>query len=123
MQFSKILQSLQNLGIRKILGVFKIALILPMKVEAALPPPKVRLNSATRAYAFRLLKIFSNYPINIATNLILNPQKPPRREITKGTLQLINIYNSIKDLYCKKDLESIQHYYFAPWQRETHYTI
>ena len=78
-----------------------------MKVEAALPPSKVRLNLATRAYAFRLLKISFNYSINIAINLILNPQESPRREMTKGTLQLINIYNLIKNLYCKKDLKSI----------------
>jgi hypothetical protein len=36
---TKLLQGVQNLAIRKILGVFKTAPILPMEVESALPPP------------------------------------------------------------------------------------
>ncbi|EDN93946.1 hypothetical protein SS1G_09813 [Sclerotinia sclerotiorum 1980 UF-70] len=39
-QFKKILQSLQNLALRKILGVFKTSPIKPMEIEAALCPPE-----------------------------------------------------------------------------------
>ena len=42
----KPLQALQNLALRKILGVFKTAPIIPMEVEAALQPPSVRLNTS-----------------------------------------------------------------------------
>jgi hypothetical protein len=58
--FTKLLQSLQNLAIRKILGVFKTAPILPMEVECALPPPEIRLNAAIRMYAFRMLSVRKN---------------------------------------------------------------
>ena len=58
------LQAIQNLAVRKILGVFKTAPIIPMEVEAALPPPKVRLNTNLRQYAFRMLKLSPKYPIN-----------------------------------------------------------
>jgi hypothetical protein len=50
------LQALQNLALRKILGVFKTAPIKPMEIESALPPPFIRLNHSNRRYAFRVLK-------------------------------------------------------------------
>ena len=37
-----------------------------MEVEAALPPPKVRLNINLRKYAFRALKLSSDYLIKQA---------------------------------------------------------
>jgi hypothetical protein len=36
-----------------------------MEIEAALPPPEIRLNSNIQKYAFRALKLSSIYPINI----------------------------------------------------------
>ena len=45
-QLKRPLQALQNLGLRKILGVFKTAPILPMEVEAALLPSSIRLNTS-----------------------------------------------------------------------------
>jgi hypothetical protein len=62
-QFKKPLQLLQNLALRKILGVFKTAPIIPIEVEAALPPPYIRLNNSLRRYAFRALKLAPNHPI------------------------------------------------------------
>jgi hypothetical protein len=62
-QFTKSLQALQNLALRKILGVFKTAPIQPMEVEAALQPPSIRLNSNTRKFAIRALKLAPNHPI------------------------------------------------------------
>src|SRR6266498_4725724 len=56
-QFKKPLQDLQNLGLRKILGTFKTAPIIPMEVEAALVPPTIRLNTNTRQYVLRMLKL------------------------------------------------------------------
>ena len=70
-QFKKPLQALQNLALRKILGVFKTAPIVPMEVEAALQPPCVRLNASTRKYAIRTLKLAPKHPIN---QELSNPQ-------------------------------------------------
>jgi hypothetical protein len=36
-----------------------------MEIEAALPPPKIRLNLNIRKYAFRALKLSSIHLINI----------------------------------------------------------
>jgi hypothetical protein len=62
-QFKKPLQALQNLGLRKILGVFKTAPVIPMEIEAALVPPTIRLNSNLRRNAFRILKLGPKHPI------------------------------------------------------------
>jgi ribonuclease HI len=63
-QFKKSLQALQNLGLRKILGVFKTAPIIPMEVEAALQPPEVRLNTSLRKFAIRAMKLAPWHLIN-----------------------------------------------------------
>ena len=123
MGFTKLLQSLQNLAMRKILGVFKTAPILPMEVESALPPPEIRLNSKRRMYAFRMLKLSPNHPINAATDRIINPHEVPPRKRNQKPLQLQTIYESIKYLYQKVDLETIQHHYFAPWEKNTPYEV
>ncbi len=62
-QFTKSLQVLQNLALYKILGVFKTAPIQPIEVEAALQPPSIRLNSNTRKFATRVLKLAPNHLI------------------------------------------------------------
>lgn len=62
----KFVQGLQNKSLRKILGVFRSAPILPMEIEAALPPASVRLNNSIRKYALRTLKLSERHPINVA---------------------------------------------------------
>jgi hypothetical protein len=57
------LQALQNLGLRKILGTFRTTPILPMEVEAALPPPKVRLNTIIQNFAYRALLLPRSHPV------------------------------------------------------------
>jgi len=59
----KPLQAIQNLGNRKILGVFKTAPSIPIELEAALPPPQVRLNHKSRRYILRVLKLSSKHPV------------------------------------------------------------
>jgi hypothetical protein len=59
------LQAIQNIAVRKVLGVFKTAPIRPMEIEAALPPPEVRLNTNIRQYVFRVLKLSPSHLINI----------------------------------------------------------
>ncbi|KAH7559020.1 hypothetical protein BM1_03957 [Bipolaris maydis] len=59
-------QKLQNQACRKILGSFRTSPAIPSEVEAALYPPRVRLNNALRQYAFRARKLAPSYPLNIA---------------------------------------------------------
>src|SRR5205085_12184924 len=56
-------QKLQNLALRKILGAFKTSPIITMKLEAAIPPPKVRFNKIYMNYSLRIIQLFKNHPI------------------------------------------------------------
>jgi hypothetical protein len=83
-QFKRSLQVLQNLALRKILGVFKTAPILPMEVEAALVPPDIRLDANNCQYAFRMLKLSPTHPVNheLSTLLPTDPEaKPPKTQM------------------------------------------
>jgi ribonuclease HI len=89
-----------------------------MEVEAALPPPKIRLNASVRQYAFRVLKLASNHPINLeAIRLTTSSNKLGRPS------QLERIKDSIQGLVDTRRLEPIRHYYFAPWDRKTPYLV
>lgn len=114
------LQSLQNLSIRKILGVFRTAPISPMEVEAALPPAEIRINSTIRAYALRLKKLSNNHPINQEIHKTLHPQEEvnPRKHT-----QLKRIHKSISHLTEGMRIEKITPFYFPPWKRDTPYQV
>lgn len=119
-QFKKSLQALQNIALRKILGVFKSTPIIPMEVEAALPPPHTRLSTAIRNYSVRMAKLSKNHPINVELSKLNdnNPHSegepgPPTGRIRQ--LQLSRIHNSTSDLVDVQSLEKLQHYHFPPW--------
>ncbi len=114
------LQALQNLAIRKILGVFKIALIRPIEVEAALPPPEVRLNLYIRQYAFRALKLSPLYLVNIEIQGLQNFRDNFNIRRPK-IIQIERIYTSIQGLVDPDSLEKIQHFRFSPWEHLTPY--
>jgi hypothetical protein len=57
------MQALQNLALRKVLGTFRSSPTIPSEVEAALPPPAVRLNTALLQYAFRARKLPPCHPV------------------------------------------------------------
>jgi hypothetical protein len=116
------LQALQNQGVRKILGVFKTAPIKPMEVEAALPPPEIRLNSNIRKYAFRVLKLSPSHPVNVEIQGIQSfiDNFETRIRTTKPT-QIQRIHASIQGLVDIDSLEQIQHFYYAPWEHTTPY--
>ena len=138
-QFKRPLQALQNLGLRKILGVFKTAPTIPMEVEAALPPPSVRLSTSIRKYAFRALKLSPNHPINrelksitttttTTTTTPVRPQPRVNRQPTqlsakKQPTQLERIQRSIHGLVDSDSLERIQHFKYPPWNRTTPYSV
>jgi ribonuclease HI len=116
------LQALQNLAIRKILGVFKTAPIRPMEVEAALPPPEVRLNSHIRQYAFRALKLSPLHPVNIEIQGLQNFRE--NFDIRRPKImQIERIYTSIQGLVDPDSLEKIQHFRFSPWEHSTPYQV
>ena len=113
------LQAIQNLAIRKILGVFKTAPIIPMEVEAALLPPKVRLNSTIRQYAFRILKLSPKHPVfsEFTKFQQLQEDEDLAARFTKP-IQIERIYTSIEGLVDTSTLEPIQHFKYAPWNRQ-----
>lgn len=114
----KSFQSLQNLGLRKILGAFRTSPIKPMEVEAALPPPQVMLNSMIRRYAFRIHKMSPEHPIH--QRIITYRLKPPPTTKQIPT-QLQRIADSIKS--CIPDsLEQIHHHTFKPWDLHIPYS-
>ena len=54
-----------ELSNKKILGVFRTAPIRPMKIEAALVPPRIWLNTNIQNYAIRALKLAPTHLINL----------------------------------------------------------
>ena len=107
------LQKIQNLALRKILGVFKSAPILPMEVEAALAPPRVRLHKNIQRFALRLSKLSKFHPVNMGLNRHIDLQKPT---------QLSRINNSIANLIDFDGIEQIKQFTFKPWRQVLPYT-
>jgi hypothetical protein len=118
-QFNKHLQALQNLGLRKILRVFKTALIVPMEVEAAFQPPEVRLNSSLRKFATRAMQLTPWHPINQELSSL--PDSFTLR--SKPIVQLKRIKSSIQGLVDQPDLEPLQHFKCPPWNKVTLYVV
>ncbi len=131
------LQLLQNEAIRRILGVFRTAPIIPIEVEAGLVPLSIRLNTTIRQYAFRTFKLPEQHPIRLASlndpNSELLPTSPSdptspngqtnSTSTTKRT-QLERISNSIaRFTHQYTEFESIRHYYFAPWEKDTPFKV
>lgn len=112
-------QALQNLGLRKILGAFKTSPILPLEVEAALPPPEIRFSAQLRQYAFRILKLLKDHPIHQELNRIRSPHYLSRGPKT----QLERIWESIQEALYDGPLEEIIPNYFLPWNRRTPYNV
>ena len=109
------LQAIQNLAVRKILGVFKTAPIIPMEVEAALPPFKVRLNTNLRQYAFRMLKLSPKHPVNSEITKYQELQEDEELAARYAKpIQIERIYTSIEGLVETSTLEPIQHFKYAP---------
>jgi len=112
------LQSLQNLGLRKILGAFRTSPITSIELEASLPPIDVRLNATVRQYAFRLAKLAPNHPINTWTTTNLRLPYDSLKLV-----QLERIKSSIQGLVNENALEPIRHFHFAPWSKDTPFRV
>ena len=59
-------QMLQNKALRLILGAFKTSPTRAMEIEAAIPPPAIRLQKLSDNYALRVLKLQEAHPIKKA---------------------------------------------------------
>ena len=98
-----------------------------MEVEAALPPPIVRLNNTTRKYALRVLRLPSEHFISKAfksrSSLSLDFPSSPARFKEPRTTQLNRIKNSISELVDSSLLEPIKHFYFPPWNKTPPYSV
>lgn len=120
------LQKLQNLGLRKILGVFKTAPIVPMEVEAAIPPISIRLDNNIQKYAVRTKRLPNNHPINIAIRQLDFDHLPgvdqtPLPVAPNKMSQLERIITSIPRY--DNLVERIQHFYYPPWNRQIPFKI
>jgi hypothetical protein len=121
-------QSLQNLALHRILGTFRSAPIIPSEVEAALPPPAIRMNTTTRRYAFRARKLPPSHPIQqslhhawtrVDSDEDSDLSEDSTRSRNEGPVtQMERIALSIQDCLSHPE-EQIIHDYFRPWQRLT----
>jgi ribonuclease HI len=125
-QLEKPLIAIQNLALRKILGVFKTAPISALETEAALLPPRIRLDSNLQKYAFRLQKLSPEHPINKELALFEANEielKEQGKKTFKGHLQIRLIKESCKGLVDLETLEPIKHFKFPPWDRSAPYKV
>lgn len=126
------LQSLQNTALQRILGTFRTSPIRPMEVEAALPPPEVRLNTNIRQYAFRARKLPPSHPIHEALHRIWSPpinlsdssdsERSNAPKSNGATSQMERIADSIMRCLSYPE-EQISHDQFRPWQRHSRFDV
>lgn len=115
MQFKRQAQTLQNLALRKILGVFRTTPTILMEIESGIPPVEIRLDANVRKYAFRTNLIGEDHPIRTELEKI----NLGRRE-GGVTTQL----ERIKQLREKQpaNLEVVNPFLFPPWADRLPYT-
>lgn len=92
-----------------------------MEIEAALPPPNIRLDSALRQYAFRIYKLPPEHPVsNISKR---NPEDTPKPK--EQPTQIERIQNSISPLLpqAETEIETLLHGRLQPWNRGIIYDI
>ena len=129
-QLLRPLQALQNLALRKILGVFRTAPIRPMEVEAVLVPPSIRLDTSLRKYALRALKLAPTHPINQArprprlseptSSPVTSPIQAKRKPKPN---QLDRIWTTIKGLVDFETLEPIRHFRYSTSEKTPLYSV
>lgn len=114
-QFKRQLQTLQNLALRKILGVFKTTPITPMEIESGILPADIRLDVSIRKYAFRTNLIGENHPVRTELERI-----NLERRGEDPTTQM----ERIKQLRDRQptDLEEVDPFLFPPWYETLPYT-
>jgi ribonuclease HI len=120
------LQKLQNTASRRILGAFRTSPVVPMELEASLPPPTIRLQQTCRKYALRTMTLPEHHPIRLRTSTTFPPEFNTGIEIDlrqndwyttdNRHSQLWRIHNSIADLTpSSTQLERLDHTANPPW--------
>ena len=121
-------QSLQNIALHRILGTFRTTPTIPSEVEAALPPPEIRLNTNMRRYAFRARKLPPSHPVHqciegvwtrateeldsdVSEDSTSSRNDGPQSQMERIAM---SIHNCLSD-----PEETIVHDHFRPWQRLT----
>jgi hypothetical protein len=115
-----------------------IASTLPSELEAALPPPAIRLDSTLRQYALRIYKLPSNHPLKEASRAIeaqLYPepgcdldsdatetldQRLTSKMLEESPRQLQQIVESIHNVFSPHS-EQIIHHSFWSWKEKASY--
>ncbi|MCO8751554.1 hypothetical protein KLO70_19365, partial [Clostridioides difficile] len=131
-------QKLQNLALKKILGVFKTSPVRAMEIEASLPPPQVRFDKICMNYALRIIKLYSNHSIrkrvsssfpSESTGLELDwnlyfdwneidlAQNSNSLQRKKIPSQLFRICSMIKDNFSSLNIEKINFEKLSPWKK------
>ncbi|KAI0991854.1 hypothetical protein K3495_g16333, partial [Podosphaera aphanis] len=126
--FVEMLEKLQNIALRKILGCFKTSPTKAMELEACLCPPEVRLNHYRRKYAMRSLELMQNHPVAraLAENRIFHHANMDNDDIchSEGIRdQLRSINKSIPAEVDIRNLEVISNRNYPPWKRNLPYTV
>ena len=119
--YKAMLQSLQNIALRRILGCFKTTPIKPMEVEACLCPPDIRLNHSRRKYAMRCHQLGPNHPVAKIIQENIDPYDID--EIRAGSNQISLINKSLPIEINIGDTERIINYLYPPWKRKLPYQI
>ena len=102
-----------------------------MEVEAALFPPRIRLDYSLKTYAFRALNLPRDHPIYLAiySNYSLDrdledyESSSIRESKTIRETQISRIRGSIEGLVDYNSLEPIEYYRYPPWDRVPPYSV
>lgn len=120
--FVDLLQGLQNMALRKILGCFKTSPVRPMEIEACLCPPEIRLNHSRRKYAIRSLTLATNHPLNLMMKH--NSEESIYEEgINTRENQVKRIRESLIYNPDFVDIEPIKSNFCMPWSARVPYSI
>ena len=101
---------------RKILGVFKTAPILPMEVESCLLPPRIRLKANTSKFALRMMKLSTRHPVNQEIHSEKDFVLPKPTQISR-------IKYSLEKIMDEHITEKIKPLAFQPWVSPPQYII
>ncbi|TVY32156.1 hypothetical protein LSUB1_G006482 [Lachnellula subtilissima] len=89
-----------------------------MEVEASLSPPAIRLDAATRKYAFRLAKLSPDHPVNRQISDASDASDASDSSDSSDSSDFSSFSSPPKyaPLLSSKT-EPIQHFHFIPWDR------
>jgi ribonuclease HI len=113
-KFSSLLQSLQNLALRKILGCFRTSPVYAMQLEASVAPVHVRLNSHVSSYAARVKSLPSSHPVKEILLKRARQSQFHSLPVSKSD-QLSFIMSSLPSYHNTSHVEALSHFPNSPW--------